>query len=134
MGSLIIFLVAVTFSLIGFLVLHIKTMSTKDLQIREMISADRRRIEAYALRERRRRTGKRCVSPSDLIGEYIDSLLGHQSVIAGTATQIEHWTKARQTPSPKAYPCCTPIVTLSIDEDWIQLEDEATPAKLKAAS
>ncbi len=134
MGSLIIFFVAVTFSLISVLVFRIKKMSTKDLQIREMISAETRRIEAYALRERRRRRGKRCVSPSDLIGEYIDSLLGHQSVIAGNAAQIEHWTKARPTPSPKAYPCCAPVVTLAIEEDGIQLAGEATPAKFKAAS
>ena len=134
MGSLIIFFVAVVFCLTGVIVLRIKQLGIQELQRREILSAEARRIETYALRKRRNTASRRRVTPSEFIGEYIDSLLGEQSVIAGTTTQIEHWTKTQQISSPKAYPCDTPVVTLKPDEDWIQIEAGVEPTKLKAVS
>lgn len=134
MGSLIILCAAITFCLFGVLVLRIKQLGMQELQQREILASETRRIETYALRQRRSNTRKRQVTPSEFISEYIDSLLGQQSIIAGTNTQIEHWTKTKATSSPKAYPCDIRIVTSKADEDWIRIEEEPSPAPLKAAS
>lgn len=132
MGSLMIFFITVLVYLIGLSALRIKRLATKDLLRRSELATQARRIDAYALRKRRAEVSKRRATPSDFIGEYVDSLLGHQCVIAGTATQIEHWTKARYTMSPTSQTYRAHLSREQASDEWIEIDPVKNSPILKA--
>ena len=128
------FLAAMTLCLIGIMFIQVIRLGREELRQRYLLTCESRRNEALALREQRKVRRLQRVTPTEFIGEYIDSLLGQQNIIAGTATQIEHWTKAKRLITPNTYTFEDKTTSQQDPDDWIVVEQVSSLVRLKAVS
>ena len=133
-----IFIIICKALLIGFVMLacqRVTRLAVKDASHRLATQHESLRMEALKVRQRRQLLKGIAIQPEHYINEYINSLLGTQPVLAGTANQADQWVKPHIEKTSKPYPSNpTPQLVADDNDDWIFIKSDSNTCRLREAS